>query len=242
MMRTPWLKSGMTAILTGASSGIGKRVSERLQAEGVKVAAFSRHPEKIEKTPLCLPLECDVSDTVSVQRAVASTVSAFGGIDILVNAAGVSMPKYMGIEKVDPSLWTRIVQTNLTGVFNMCHFAMPHLLTRHGYIVNIFSTAAHRSVSGNAPYSASKRGALAISDTVALEGEASGLRVCSICPGAVDTPIWDKKELPPDEATRRAMLDTDDIADILMSVLTLPGHVRVESVIVTPAPGMQRES
>ena len=237
MGREPWLKSGMAAIVTGASSGIGKCIASRLASEGVCVAAFSRTASKNEVSGVngeVLSIECDVRDNESVRKAVEAAYDRFGRLDILVNAAGVSMPEFKDISSIDPDLWRCIVETNLNGLFFVTRCAMPHLKKSGGYVVNILSTAAFRSVSGNVPYSASKHGARAVSETIALEGKEAGVRVASISPGPVNTNIWTHKNIPPDAEKRARMLDPEDIGDIAMFLFKSPEYVVVDNITVTP--------
>ncbi len=221
----------MVAVVTGASSGMGRRITERLLAEGVRVAGLSR-TEEIDKN--FLSIACDLREEVQVGAAIDRVVAELGGVDILVNAAGVSMPEFLDLSSIEPALWRRIVDTNLTGAFNILHFTMPHLRKKGGYIVNILSTASFRSIVGNAPYSASKYGARALTETAALEGKECGVRVSSISPGPVNTPIWSHKKTPPDAEKRAMMLDVEDIADIALFLLKAPGNVVIENITVTP--------
>lgn len=237
MGREPWLKSGMAAIVTGASSGIGRCIASRLASEGVRVAAFSRTEPKDGINGVkgeVVFVECDVRDEASVRRAVEAAYERFGRLDILVNAAGVSMPEFKELSSIEPDLWRRVVETNLNGLFFVARCAMPHLKKSGGYVVNILSTAAFRSISGNAPYSASKYGARAVSETMALEGKEAGVRVASISPGPVNTAIWTHKKTPPDAEKRNRMLDPEDIGDIAMFLFKSPEYVVVDNITVTP--------
>ncbi len=235
MERKSWLREGMVAVVTGASSGIGECIARRLAAEGVVVACLSRSAaETASSDGRLIPIACDIRDADSVREAVDRIVAETGGIDILVNAAGVSMPEPLSVADTEPAIWQRIVDTNLTGLFYMTHFAMPHLRESGGYIIDILSTAAFRSNAGNAPYSASKYGARAVCEASALEGKDRGVRVASISPGPVNTNIWSHKTTPPDAETKSRMLDPDDIADIALFLLKTPGSVVIENVTVTP--------
>jgi NAD(P)-dependent dehydrogenase (short-subunit alcohol dehydrogenase family) len=233
-MREQWLKAGMAAVVTGGTSGIGRSVAEALAAEGVRVAAFSRTAAEAGAGKGILPIACDVRSRVSVDEAMAQAITAYGRLDILVNAAGVSMPEFLDISRIEPDLWNRVIETNLTGLFLVTRAAMPHLKAGGGYILNILSTAAFRSIEGNAPYSASKYGARAVSETAAIEGKGSGIRVASISPGPVNTNIWSHKTTPPDAEKRARMLDPQDIADIALFLLKSPGYVSIENVTVAP--------
>ncbi len=242
----------MVAVVSGGSSGIGRSIADRLAAEGVHVAALSRSAglsRSAASTPEDNPspagqsavsgvvpwaVPCDVRDEESVRAAFDAVSSRFGRVDILVNAAGVSMPEYRELSETEPDLWRKLVDTNLTGLYLVTHFFMPHLRTAGGYIINILSTAAFRSNPGNAAYSASKYGARAVAETAALEGKDSGVRVASISPGPVNTNIWNHKTKPPEDDQRSHMLDPEDICDIALFLLRTPGYVVIDNVTVTP--------
>jgi len=235
--REPWLKPGMAAIVTGASSGIGLAIARRLLRERVTVIGLSRggsEPELGAESEAVRMLHCDVREEEAVKRTVRTAFDIAGRIDILVNAAGVSMPQFMNLETIDYELWKRLIDTNLSGLFLVTRATLPHLKKQGGYIINILSTAAFRSSIGNAPYSASKQGAKAIGDTAALEGKEAGVRVTSISPGPVNTAIWSHKTNPPDEAKRAKMLSSEDIADIALFLLSSPSYMAIDNVTVTP--------
>lgn len=235
MERKSWLARGMAAVVTGGGSGIGEAIARRLTAEGVRVAALSRSAAGGgDGNTEPWPVACDVRDELSIQAAVDAAAGRFGRVDILVNAAGVSMPEFREISRIDPELWRRLVDTNMTGLFLMTRACMPLLSRSGGFILNILSTAAFRGMVGNAPYTASKYGARAVSETAALEGKEKGVRVSSISPGPVDTNIWSHKTVPPAAEKRELMLDPEDIADIALFLLKTPEYVVIDNMTVTP--------
>lgn len=240
MKNEPWLCRGMVAVVTGASSGIGLSIANRLALEGIVVACLSRSakqfalPSDLSPDGRLVPFACDVRNAKSVKTTIDKVVDSFGKINILINAAGVSMPESLGLLQVKPKLWKQIIDTNLTGVYNMMHFTLPYLLLSKGYIINILSTAAFRGNAGNAPYTASKYGARALSETAALEGALEGVRVASISPGPVNTNIWSHKIVPPNDEKKMRMLNPEDIADIAIFLLKTSTNVVIGNITVTP--------
>ncbi len=145
------------------------------------------------------------------------------------------MPEFRDLESIDPELWRRVLETNLTGTYLLCREVLPVMKREgSGYIINVLSTAAFRSNAGNAPYSASKYGARAITETVAEETKGTRIRVSSISPGPVDTNIWSHKTQEVSAERRRKMLRADDIAGIALFLLTRPEYLWIDNVTVVP--------
>lgn len=217
---------GKVAIVSGAASGIGRAVATKLAAEGARVVIGDRNLAGVEETAdligeAATAVALDVADEASAQAIVDQTVGLHGGLDILCNIAGVL--DFGRFEDVDRSRWDRVISVNLTGVYHMCHAAMPHLIGRRGNIVNMASAAGLVGVPYNAAYSASKHGVVGLTRALALEFSKEGVRVNAVCPGGVKTPML--QQTPPDNidwqmVMRSAswldggeMADPEDIAD-----------------------------
>ncbi|MCW3474376.1 SDR family NAD(P)-dependent oxidoreductase [Limobrevibacterium gyesilva] len=186
--------AGTTALVMGASAGIGAAVAEALAARGAAIGLVARRRKPIEALAARLraggaqavPLVCDVADHAAVAATVQAAVDHFGRLDHLINNAGVIQP--IGrLHETDPAQWAQAVQINLTGVFNACHAALPHLLARGGTIVNVSSGAAHRPLEGWSAYCSSKAGVAMLTRALMLEYGAEGLRVYGFAPGTVRT-------------------------------------------------------
>jgi len=136
----------------------------------------------------------DVSTEDGVISLVDTAVERLGGLDVVVNAAGVL--SFSHTHEVSLDEWSRLIAINLTGTFLMCRQSLPHLLATRGNIVNLASTAAHAGQPWATAYVASKGGVLALTRSLAVEYAAQGLRVNSISPGAIDTPITGAFHLP----------------------------------------------
>lgn len=188
-----------TALVTGAASGIGRATALRLLDEGARVMAVDVQGDALEQLareagPQCATHRCDVSDPPAVRATVRATVERFGGLDVLVNAAGILRTAHTHEETLEA--WNRVIGINLTGTFLVCQAALPHLLKRRGSIVNLSSTAALRAHPWTAAYSASKGGVLAFTAMLAVEYGEQGLRANAVCPGGITTPIHQAFRVP----------------------------------------------
>jgi NAD(P)-dependent dehydrogenase (short-subunit alcohol dehydrogenase family) len=182
--------------LTGAGSGIGRATAKLFAAEGAKVFAVDVNGDGLMETIDAIRAAgdtadggvCDVSDMTNVEGAVNGAVSAFGGLDVLVNAAGIG--GFVRLEELDEATWQRTIAVNMGGVFHTTKAAMPHLLGRPGAnIVNVGSTASLRGQAYASAYSASKAGLVLFTRSIALEFATRGLRANCVCPGGVRTPL-----------------------------------------------------
>ena len=182
--------------ITGAGSGIGRATAKLFAAEGAKVFAIDVNGDGLLETVDAIRLAggtaeggvCDVADMVDVGAAVNSAASGFGGLDILVNAAGIG--GFARLEELDEETWQRTIAVNLGGVFHTTKAAMPYLLARPGAnIVNVGSTASLRGQAYASAYSASKAGLVLFTRSIALEFATRGLRATCVCPGGVRTPL-----------------------------------------------------
>ena len=180
------------ALVSGAGSGIGRAVAEGLAREGASVALLGRTRSKLEETAERLPPKRSIviagmhEDPLDAARAVRSTVEAFGGLDVLVNNAGVFVGGTAGLTSDED--W-RLALANLTGPFLLTREALPHLRRRCGSIVNVGSTLGSRPIPGALPYAVSKAGLVMLTTATALEEAPNRVRVNAVAPGVVDTPI-----------------------------------------------------
>ena len=191
-------------LITGAGSGIGKATAELFAAEGAKLALLDINEDTIAELVESLggvAVTADVRDEQSVDDAVAKAADALGGLDGLVNAAGVGI--YSSLEDMDLDLWRKVIDINLTGTFVVCKAILPFLQqAEEATIVNIASGAATRAGTGRSAYTASKAGVIAF--TRAIAGElAPKIRANAMLPGAVETPLL--QGVTSDPAARKAL-------------------------------------
>ena len=182
--------------ITGAGSGIGRATAEQFAAEGAQVFAADVNRDGVEETIQAIRLAggraaggvCDVASMPSVRDSIGAALEAFGGLHVLVNAAGVG--RTLRFEDLDEGEWQRVIGVNLNGVFHTTKVAIEHLLKQPGgNIVNIASIAAIRGQAYNSHYCASKAGLLNFTRSIALEFATRGLRANCVCPGGVNTPL-----------------------------------------------------
>jgi len=178
---------GRVALVSGAASGIGLAVSDKLEHEGAVVVRSDIHP-------IAGGIVCDVRDASSCAAAVASALGDHGRLDILANVAGIGISRT--IQDLDPAEWRDIIEVNLTGTFLLSQSALPALLETKGTIVNMGSVAGLRATPYNAAYCASKGGVIVLTKSMAIELAKAGVRVNAVCPASVDTPFLRGFELP----------------------------------------------
>ncbi|WP_129668016.1 SDR family NAD(P)-dependent oxidoreductase [Phytoactinopolyspora endophytica] len=177
--------AGMTAIVTGGASGIGLATAERLTGEGARVGVLDVNPDAV-KDPMT-GFYCDVADGASVRTAVDRAADALGGIDIVVNNAGIGA--IGSVEDLDDDEWARVFDINVTGMARVSAAALNHLRrSEHAAVVNTCSIAATAGLPQRALYSASKGAVLSLTRAMAADHINDGIRVNCVNPGTVDTP------------------------------------------------------
>ena len=183
--------SGLTAIVTGGASGIGLAIARLLAERGGNVACLDVKPEGLSEH--LLGVVADVTDDASVRAAVASIVDRFGGLDIVVNNAGIGA---VGTIADNPDEeWHRVYDVNVVGMVRVARSALPHLrASEHAAIVNTCSTAATAGLPQRALYSATKGAVLSLTLAMAADHVREGIRVTCVNPGTVDTP-WVRRLL-----------------------------------------------
>jgi NAD(P)-dependent dehydrogenase (short-subunit alcohol dehydrogenase family) len=185
------------AVVTGASSGIGRATAERLVAEGARVAVFARSQQSLEALAAShrrqmIAVAGDVSDAAAIERLFSGTEKQFGPCTVLINAAGMIDPKPM--EETSPEAWDRMFAVNVRGAFLASRRALPSMLAAgRGAIVNVSSISGvvgPEKFPGFVSYCASKAALISMSEALAVEVGERGVRVNCISPGSVDTKMW----------------------------------------------------
>lgn len=196
-MSTPRFE-GRSVLITGAASGIGRVTARRMASEGARVVAGDVSDAGLAETaeghPSVSWSHCDVSDEGSVATFVDGAVAEMGGLDVVVNLAGVL--HFENTHEVALADWQRLIDINLTGTFLVCRATLPHLVDGGGVIINAASTAAHIGQPWSAAYAATKGAILSMTRAMAIEYGRRGVRVNSVSPGAIETPIMEAFRFP----------------------------------------------
>ena len=236
--------SGKNAFVTGASSGIGKAIAIALASKGVNIALVGRDKNRLQETAkeiaaqnpvktICCPADITVEE--NVRKIVNQAASELGGLDYLVNCAGVSQRKGYKIEEIESAEFQRIMRSNVDSMLFCCKEAMPYLKESSGaHIINILSTAAFASGAGGGIYSASKYAARALHEALEAANKGSNIKVSAISPGPVKTNIWSHKLEEITETRKEHMLRPEDIADIAIFLLTIGANVHIGNITVEP--------
>ncbi|HTH24444.1 MAG TPA: SDR family oxidoreductase [Vicinamibacterales bacterium] len=224
-------------LITGGTRGIGYATAEALIKAGNKVAITGTTPDGVATAERALSaggqvvgVACDVRDAASVQRAIETVVARFGGLDVIVNNAGVGVG--VPIAEMPHDEWDRIIGTNLTGVFNCCKAAIPHLRRRGGgWIVNISSLSSTGPFPGGAAYVASKAGINAFSDALMQELRDDNIRVTTVLPGSVATGFSGRE---PGTGADWKLLP-EDVAHAIVDLLNHPARSLPSRIEIRPS-------
>jgi NAD(P)-dependent dehydrogenase (short-subunit alcohol dehydrogenase family) len=208
---------GKTAFVTGAGTGIGRATALAFAAEGANVAVAGRDPHDVAETARlieaadgrALALTVDVTDESAVREALTRTVDTFGGLDIAFNNAGVEQSQTFTAD-LSTEEWTKVVSTDLTGVFHCMKHEIPLLKERGGAIVNTSSGAGVMGIAGQAGYAAAKWGVIGLTKSAALEYVGDGIRINAVAPGVIDTEMMERVTGGTDEG-REAMTSQEPV-------------------------------
>jgi len=227
--------AGKTAVVTGASSGIGAAIAETLREQGARVAGGAR---RVERLDVDVPLELDVTDRASCEAFVERALAELGGLDILVNNAGLAL----GREPFDASTEEDeevVLKTNVHGLVRMTRLCLPHLRDG-GHIVNIGSVAGMAAYPNGALYVTSKFAVHGFTQALREDLLGRPIRLTNVAPGLVETD-FSRVRFRGDEEQARAVYEgvalggamtPQDIADCVLFALTRPAHVNVDEIVV----------
>lgn len=232
------------ALITGASSGIGKATALAFAKAGIDVALVSRCQDKLEAVASAVQqtgveakaYSLDLAQIEQVQERISVIAADFGPIDILVNNAGMG---YTGTLSETPLAdWVQVMNLNLTSVFQCILGILPTMRDyRKGTIINVSSVAGQKPFPSWGAYSVSKAGLIALSKTLAAEERANGIRVTAICPGSVDTEFWDTETVHIN-FDRSSMLTPEIVAQSILHTALLPEQAVVEELTLMPSAGV----
>lgn len=231
---------GRTAIVTGASSGVGLEVAKLFLDEGATVHTVARREDAMREgvgeeraaSGRFTAHGLDVSDREAVRETVRG-IGDSGRIDILVLAAGMNVPDRR-LDLLTPETWERMISVNLSGAFYFVHAALPYLRESRGDTIFVASVSGTWPDVSGAAYQASKLGMIGLARAAGIEEHENGMRFSTILPGIIDTPILDNRPEPPPREVRDAALKPEDVAAACHFLATLPPHVHAPELTMVP--------
>ena len=229
---------GKIAWITGGGSGIGLSAAQELAKAGAKVVISGRSDKTLKealKQVKAEALACDVGDKAQVASVAAEIQKRHGRVDVLVNSAGINLPK-RNFRDVSNEGWDEIVRVNLSGMFYCIQAVLPGMRTRKdGVIINVSSWfGRYANALGGPGYGATKRAVLALTEQLNIEECANGIRATSVLPGEAATPILEKRPVPPSAEVRAKMLQSEDLGRTIAFIAALPARVCVNEIIISP--------
>ena len=217
-----------SALVTGGSSGIGLAIARALRGEGYNLTLAARKVERLEAAGAELEaatMPVDVRDEDACRALVEAHVGRFGGLDVLVNSAGVGVAGTIG--DLTTKAWNLQQDVNLRGTFLMTREALPHLRAARGYVLNLASIGGTVPTPGLSGYGASKAAVISLTRSLIREEADNGVRATALCPGFVDTPMAAWTGLAAEE-----MIQPEDCAELVLALLRLSPAARVPVVVV----------
>jgi 3-oxoacyl-[acyl-carrier protein] reductase len=224
------------AVVTGGSRGIGLAIVAAFLERGARVAIAGRDQKSLDaavsrfSTDALLAVQADVGNPDDARRLIDATVARFGGLDVLVNNAGVG--HFANVTDMSIGDWRKVIDTNLSGVFYCCAAALPHLKRRGaGWIINISSLAGKNPFVGGAAYCASKAGLNAFSEALMQEVRYDNIRVSYIMPGSVATGFSGRA----DGAGADWKIAAEDVSDLVLDLVTFPSRSLPSRIELRPS-------
>lgn len=233
----------MVALITGAGSGIGRAAAYALAEKKFSLVLVGRDQKKLEETSSHLPADvqrlicaCDISTKQGIETVVKTVTNQFERLDVLVNGAGVNVPK-RSLQDCEAADYDSVIATNLSGAFLLTKAFLPLMREQEGgTIINVISDSGLRGNNfAGVAYISSKFGLRGLTEAINAEERHNGIRATAIYPGEVNTPILDKRPVPPNAEARELMLQPDDVAQCIALAATLPPRAIVEDLVIRPA-------
>jgi NADP-dependent 3-hydroxy acid dehydrogenase YdfG len=234
---------GKVVWITGAGTGIGLAGAGALAAAGAMVVMSGRRADILEHEAGLIRTSgakaeaeaLDVGDAQAVERTARSIAERHGRIDILVNSAGTNSTRRYWRDQT-PAGWDEVIRVNLNGTYYCTQAVMPLMRSRkQGLIINISSWAGvYTSALVGPAYNSSKHAVVSLTESINMEECINGIRACVICPAEVDTPIMDRRPVPPTAEERARMLRPEDLGNAIRWVSEQPAHVCVNQIVISP--------
>jgi 3-oxoacyl-[acyl-carrier protein] reductase len=222
---------GKTAVITGASRGIGRALARMLHARGVKLGLASRSGDDLGLAGV-VAQPCDVRDLDALTRLCDATAEAFGGIDIVVANAGVGA--YGPFLELSREHLDEMLDVNLKGTLYAIRAALPHMLGHDGDVITLASEAGRRGIANEAVYCASKFGQVGFTRALDHELREHGIRCTNICPGGVATDFALDEDRGRTPEALPGMMTAEDVAEVVVFALERPRHLRILETALRP--------
>jgi len=231
------------AIVTGAGGGAGQAIALALVKRGWSVSIIGRRAEALAETLAKAgpdrarldPYPLDVGDAAAADTAVAGALGKHGGVQALVNAAGTNV-RQRYLDELSHNDWRAVLDTNLNGTYHLVAAVLPAMRRQGaGTIVNIVSEAGQRATAkAGAAYVASKFAVAGLTQSINWEEQKHGIRATALYPGDINTPLLDKRPVPPPLETRRHLLQPEDVAACVLLAIELPYNAVIEELLLRP--------
>lgn len=233
----------LQAIITGASSGIGRATALAFAKSGINLALIARSQDKLSSVVSAAQAvgvkaqayPFDLADLASVKEQISLISEDLGTVDILVNNAGMGYTNSVANTPLEE--WQKVLDLNLTSVFQCIQGVLPQMREQAtGIIINVASIAAYNAFPDWGAYSVSKAALVALTKALAVEERSNGIRAVTIAPGAVNTSIWDTDTVQAD-LNREAMLTPEIVAQSILHAVLLPSQAVIETMTIMPSGG-----
>ncbi len=231
------------AWVTGGGTGIGEAGAEALAADGWTVVVSGRRKDALDAVAakidrrggVAMAIPLDVSIAADVENVAGRILAEYGRIDLLVNSAGINVPKRRWAD-LELDGWNRLVEINLNGVLYCMRAVLPAMRAqKDGCIINVASWAGrHVSKMPGPAYTTTKHAVLALTHSFNMDECVNGLRACCLSPGEVATPILKSRPVPPSEAEQAKMLQPEDCGRTIAFVASLPPRVCINEILISP--------
>ena len=232
--------NGKTAIVTGASSGIGRAVARRFASEGMRLALVARSSAKLhalaeELATDTIVIPADLTLPVEIDGMVADAIAGLGHVDVLFANAGIYVPGLAA--EGDPDAWDQMIALNVSGTFRTIRAVLPHMIERErGDILVTSSISGHQAIHWEPVYSASKHAVQSFVHGVRRQVAKHRVRVASLAPGMVLNELWGFTDpaVIAEKVAERSGLTSEDVADAAVFMLTRPPHVTIRDLVILP--------
>ena len=232
-----------TAVVTGAGSGVGQAVAIKFAKEGWNVALVGRRADALKDTlnmagdarKRMLTCPCDIGIEAEVKKMASKVLDALGAAEVVVNAAGTNTAKRR-MHELATEDYHMIMNANLNGSYYVAQAFLPKMREqKSGTIINVISEAGRIANPKAGPaYVISKFGQAGLTQAINVEERQNGIRACSIFPGDINTPLLDRRPVPPPQEARVNMLQPEDMADTVWLVANLPARAVIEEILIRP--------